>query len=261
MSKLKFLAPQDLIKDSKKLDIAIKGRKWRMFFMCLAFVIYVGGAFLITLFGQGILVIWLISIAALFIVAHIINKKTKISEREFISFCLYKIYKGLEEGKLEEKYLKLLNKKTEYLNQEEIEKRDKVFKDFELRKESFFENMHNLPLKINHAHKNNQLDEFSADEIGELSRMIYYNSGKFLELSNKISRPYRGSEKFPGLLDYAKSIGNKKTILFLILESIVILILWFIYSFFYSNKGIVLNGFFILTAAAAAATISVSKKD
>lgn len=240
--------PKHIIDESNRLDDTIRYSLISKYTSYIAFVVYIIGALFVEK-GLPYIIIWLSVVIIISMPGIILKRKVKLTEREFISFSLCKISEGIDSGDVKNKYLKILNKSISYLEKTNIEKEDKVFKDFKIKENMFFKNILDLSLKINHAKNNGFLNKFSSNEIGELGRMVYYNSGDFLILSNKISKAYKETERLPGFMDYLKLMIKNKCLLFLVLESLVIFVLWIIYKFIYNEMGSILSGFFILTAA------------
>jgi len=245
-----------LKEDSKKIDKEIEKRFWKKGIITILFVIYFGGAIVATKVAPqksilGGFIIWLLLI---FIgLGGLLILKKKIGSREQISCSLYKIAEGIEKGKLNKKYLVFLEEGLEYWEgeEEEIEKKDPIFKQEKLKEFLLKKNLLELIGKINYALNNNELDKINKEDIEKLARDIYHQNRGFVEFSMKINKKLDLEKKeiLSGTSLIFESLFKTNLGKFIVGEFVLAILAILSYFYITSNKDTILIVFGTITGA------------
>ncbi len=169
-----------------------------------------------------------------------------LSDRKLVSYTLYKIAEGLKKRKLNEKYLRLLYRQSTY-DMDEVKEEDHIFEKDILIHQKFKKCLNEFALGLNHAVSTNSIDKLDSHLIKNVAVSVYTRKGDLIGLAGKLSKMYLERRKFPTIYDYFRELSHNKWILFIVLESVLIVVLSFIYSFFVHDINTAAIGFFTIT--------------
>lgn len=169
--------------------------------------------------------------------------------RKSISYTLYKISEGIEQGNLKKKYIKLLHDKTLFDKEEEIMDQDYIFEEDELKNENFKKNLNEFSFQLNHAINHKSLDKIDHKLVKQLAELIFKRDNIIVSLAKKVSNLYLPKEKFPTSSDLIKKLLDFKSIKFVLSELTLILFLIFIYTLIIPNLEVIFTGLFTISAA------------
>lgn len=236
---------EDLIKESENLDHFLKKRSFMRNLskiMAIILILLYIVAFL-THFKNILLPIAVAVLVTLFLTQTF---PVPLDQRKKISYSLSKISKALESGdKNIEQYVRFLYDEATSEILEDIEKEDLIFRDDLIKHNSFWKNLEEFALELNHAVSKDCLDRINSKLTFQLAIAVYYMKNNLVELSDTLAGQYQQKQQFP---PFRKRLWKSKWAKSLLGELVISVFVGTVYAFFTIDIDTIFIGFCMLTA-------------